>query len=256
MADPKTRAVLLDVLARNRPNLRDNGNLQAGTVLREAAGALGIRRDEDQERFLLTEWQELFRTGYLAWGHNLDNPNPPFCHFTERGERAKEGAQRDPANPDGYLAQLAQVATIGPIGWSYLTEALDCYVGGMCKAAAVLLGGANERLAVDVRDAVLAFHQRHETKAPDALIDWRIKRVLDALKAFFDREKPRLPGELKERYEAYWPAFTQQIRTIRNDAGHPSSIDPISAEAVHAAFLVFPEVAGVSTGLIEWCEAT
>lgn len=253
MADPKIRAVLLDVLARQRPQSPTDGSLQSSTILRETADVLGIRRDEVKEQSLLTEWQELFRTGYLAWGANLSNPDPPFCHFTDRGERAMEGAQRDPANPEGFLVHLARIATISPICRSYLTEALDCYVGGMHKAAAVLLGGANERLAVDVRDAVLAFHQRRETKAPEALIDWRIKRVLDALRTFFDREKMKFTGELKERYEAYWPAFTQQIRTIRNDAGHPSSIDPITAEAVHAAFLVFPEVARVSTGLIAWC---
>jgi hypothetical protein len=255
MADPRIRAALFDVLEQNRPRQGNEGNLQSGLVLGEAARALGIRRDRQAEQDLLTEWQNLFRIGYLAWGHNLDNPNPPFCHFTERGVAVLEHVQRDPANPQGYLAHLARVAEISPIAMSYLTEALDCYVAGLHKAGAVLLGGAVERLAADVRDAVAQRAQRLNEKVPEALNDWRIKRVLDALKAFFDQQKQQFAGELRERYEAYWPAFTQQIRAIRNDVGHPSSIEPITADAVHAAFLVFPEVAGVADALIRWTRA-
>ncbi|MBQ4853600.1 hypothetical protein IMW82_02770 [Rhodanobacter sp. B2A1Ga4] len=255
MADPRIRAALLDVLEQNRPRPGSEGNLQSNQVLSETAKALGIRRDHQAEQALLTEWNELFRTGYLAWGHDLNNPNPPFCHFTERGVAVLEHAQRDPANPQGYLAHLARVAEISPIAMSYLTEALDCYVAGLHKAGAVLLGGAAERLAADVRDAVVHRAQRLNEKAPEALNDWRIKRVLDALKAFFDQQKQLFAGELKERYEAYWPAFTQHIRAIRNDAGHPSSIEPITADAVHAAFLVFPEVANVAGALVRWARA-
>jgi len=75
---------------------------------------------------------------------------------------------------------------------------------------------------------------------------------LDGLRAFFEREKRGLLPQLRERFEAYWPAFTLQIRSIRNEVGHPVSIEPITPESVHAAFLVFPEVASVSSGLMDW----
>ena len=42
----------------------------------------------DQEQALLTQFYELFRTGYLAWGMNLSNPDPPFFHITEQGTNA------------------------------------------------------------------------------------------------------------------------------------------------------------------------
>lgn len=42
MADSKIRAVLLDVLARQRPQSQTDGSLQSSTILRETADVLGI----------------------------------------------------------------------------------------------------------------------------------------------------------------------------------------------------------------------
>ena len=39
------------------------------------------------------------------------------------------------------------------------------------------------------------------------------------------------------------------IRMTRNDAGHPSSVDPITREAIHGALLTFPEQARLSFDL-------
>jgi hypothetical protein len=58
--------------------------------------------------------------------------------------------------------------------------------------------------------------------------------------------------ELRERYEMYWSAFAGQIRTARNDAGHPTSIDPVTADTVHASLLIFPELAGLAGALWNW----
>lgn len=64
-----------------------------------------------------------------------------------------------------------------------------------------------------------------------------------------DRKSQR---ELRERYEVYWSAFAGQIRTVRNDAGHPVSIDPVTADTVHASLLIFPELAGLASALWNW----
>ncbi len=37
--------------------------------------------------------------------------------------------------------------------------------------------------------------------------------------------------------------LAEQIRKVRNDAGHPEGIDPVTPEVVHAALLIFPELA-------------
>jgi hypothetical protein len=57
---------------------------------------------------------------------------------------------------------------------------------------------------------------------------------------------------LLENFEAYWNAFTQQIRATRNEAGHPISIDPVTSDAVHASLLIFPELAKLADGLQLW----
>jgi hypothetical protein len=57
---------------------------------------------------------------------------------------------------------------------------------------------------------------------------------------------------LREEFEAYWPAFTQQIRATRNEAGHPTSVDPVTADAVHASLLIFPELARLAKRLELW----
>jgi hypothetical protein len=58
--------------------------------------------------------------------------------------------------------------------------------------------------------------------------------------------------ELRESFEAYWAAFAQQIRTVRNDAGHPTSVDPVTPDTVHASLLIFPELARLASGLSHW----
>ncbi len=104
------RAVLLEVIREQTPKNWNQQNMQAEGVLRAAAERLGVRQNLLQEQTLLTEWQELFRTGYMAWGLNLANPNPPFCHPTDRGQQAIEWLNRDPSNPSGYLGHLYSIA--------------------------------------------------------------------------------------------------------------------------------------------------
>src|SRR6185369_6558113 len=86
----------------------DNPNLQSDTILQDIAYKLGIINDHDSERALLTMFHDLFRTGYLAWGYNVQNTRPPFFHITQQGRKALEHLSHDPMNPDGYLAYVAK----------------------------------------------------------------------------------------------------------------------------------------------------
>ena len=87
---------------------------------------------------------------------------------------------------------------------------------------------------------------------PKTMSDWRIKTVSDALHSFFTGHKEKFKRELNEPFEAYWSAFALQIRTTRNDAGHPTSVDPVTPEAVHASLLIFPELARLANSLSQW----
>jgi hypothetical protein len=246
------RRVLLEVIAEYSG--RDS-SFQSGTVLNEAKQRLGIYRDIDLEQALLTLWHDLFRTGYLAWGYNLSNPNPPFCHLTNQGRRTLQHLSRDPANPDGYIHHLNQSARLNTVSNSYLQEALVTFNADCFKAAAVMIGASAESLVLELRDILVAKITSLSKSPAKDLEDWRIKKVLDAVKKEIDSQRAHIPTQLWEAYQGFWPAFTQQIRAARNDAGHPTNIDPVTQETVHASLLIFPELAKLANDLGAWITA-
>ncbi len=249
------RELLLSVAREQAPQRPTDASLQQGTLLAEVARRLKAQGNPDIEEAILTQWHDLMRTGIVAWGYNITNPNPPFFHFTDRGRRALERLSRDPANPAGYLKHLSAESTINPVASAYLIEGLECFAGGLDKAAAVMVGAAAESLILELRDTTLESFAQKRVAAPRGLSDWRVKTILDELHAVLDARKAAFPRALKEEFEAYWMAFAQQIRATRNDAGHPTSIDPVTEQSVHAAFLAFPELARMTTNLSNWIKA-
>lgn len=249
---PDIRETILRVVQDQHPRGPTDATLQQGTVLEEVRKRLGITHDTELECAVLTQWHDLFRTGYFAWGHNLTNPNSPFFHPTDRCRRALERLSRDPGNPAGYLKHLLSVSKLNPVARSYLDEGLECFNAGFHKSAAVMLGAAAESLVLELGDAIVRKLKDLGQAVPKGLDDWKLKTVLDSLQGLLDSKKNQFPKELREEFEAYWAAFAQQIRAARNDAGHPTSVDPVTPDGVHASFLVFPELARLSTKLNEW----
>jgi hypothetical protein len=228
---------------------------QSRTIIREAAQKLEIRGCGPlaQEQALLTFFHDLFRTGYLAWGHDLRNSDPPFLHLTEQGRLALAQFSRDPANPDGYL-EYVLARGLNSIAESYLREALAAFNSGLSKAAAVMTGVASEALVLEVRDCLAArMDQSGQAKPPD-LEKWIVRRVLGAIEQALEPRKKDMPRPLKEEFEAYWPALVQQVRSIRNEAGHPISVDPVEPETVHASLLLFPKLAQLARDLTGWIQ--
>jgi hypothetical protein len=125
-------------------------------------------------------------------------------------------------------------------------------VDGRFKASAVMVGCAAESIILTLRDVTVARLQDLNKPVPRPMLDWRIKTIADNLYDFFASHAKSFGRELKEPFEAYWTAFAQQIRAVRNDVGHPSSIDPVTPDTVHASLLVFPELARLANGLDEW----
>ena len=242
------RQVILETVERQS----QGSNLQTRSVLETALETLGLQRNTQNDQAMLTIWHDLFRTGYLAWGSNLDNVNPPFCHVTEQGRRTLSNLTRDPANPAGYLAHLAEATTLNPIAQSYLDEALKTYNTDCIKAAAVMTGAATESMVLQLRDALLQ-RIRELGREPSKELESRfIKTIIDAISKELSCHKKEMPSTLAESFEQYWPAFTGQIRNVRNDAGHPKSIDPVTYETVQASLLIFPELAKLIQNLLTW----
>ncbi len=257
MTDGQTiRRVLLEVieeLSRTQAN-----SLQAASILQRAAEQLGLNRGPRNlasQQALLTLFNDLFRNGHLAWGLDLSNPASPFCHVTEQGRRTLAHLSRDPANPDGYIQHLNASGQLNPISRSYIEEGLSTYNSNCHKATAVMVGAAAEAIIIELRDTLVTKINALGRTPHNDLIDWRIKRVLDRLQVELDAQQKSMPRPLADMFNAYWAAFTQQIRTSRNDAGHPNSIAPVSYETVHASLLIFPELAKLATELRTWIGA-
>ena len=115
-----------------------------------------------------------------------------------------------------------------------------------------MVGVATESLILELRDQLIARLDSLGAAKPKGLCDWRIKTVLDSLEKLLNQQKANMPYELFERFDSYWSALTHQIRTARNDAGHPKSIDPVSSEDVHASLLIFPALALLAKDLCIW----
>jgi hypothetical protein len=228
-----------------------SSNLQPTVVVRESAEGLGIRGNDSAEEALLTVFYDLFRQGHLAWGFNVSNPGPPFIHVTEQGRKTLQDLDRDPANPDGYIQNLAQTS-LDSVAQSYVAEALKAYNSDCSKAAAVMIGAAAERIVIELRDTLVLRIRALGQTPHQNLLDWRIKTIFDQLTNDLDSHKQQMQKALKESYESFWQALFSQIRITRNEAGHPASIDPVTWDSTHSALLIFPQFAKLANDLKSW----
>jgi hypothetical protein len=244
----RIRQVILEIVNRESKS----GNLQTASVLHQTLDALGLQGNLQTEQALLTIWHDLFRTGHLAWGLNLSNPNPPHCHVTEQGRRTLQNLSRDPANPDGYLAHVSQIGVLDEVTESYVREALKTYNSDCFKATAVMIGAAAESLILELRDTMIQRMRSLGQNPPSDLKDWRLKKVLDSLERLLSNQSHNMDRDLAEAVQQFWPAFTGQIRQARNEAGHPTSIEPVTHETVHASLLIFPELLSLAYRLKAW----
>lgn len=226
------------------------GYFQRGNILEETAKKLDIKGDKNLEQALLTVWNDLIRSGHIAWGCDLNNPDPPFVHITEKGREVLKNLSRDPANPDGYINYLVTNFNINDIALSYIKEAIKTYNNNCYKASAVMVGGATEKLILEIKNNLVSKIKDSDKNVPSKLQDWKIKTVTDGLTNFFNNQ--RLPRNLYELYSSHWSSFSGQIRMSRNKAGHPSIINPISEERVYASLLIFPELLNLVNELNEW----
>jgi hypothetical protein len=87
---------------------------------------------------------------------------------------------------------------------------------------------------------------------PKKLQTWQMKTVFDALTQEIHKIVSPMPRRLREAFDSYWPALLHHVRAARNNAGHPSSIDPVTPEAVHASLLLFPELARLGSEVREF----
>jgi hypothetical protein len=253
MPKENIREVLLSVIDKQAPKEPLDSSLATNSVLSEAAERLNIRLlGKEGQQALLAQLHDLFRTGYLAWGNDIANPNPPKFHITTKGRKLLSNLSRDPGNPDGYMAYILQIATLNPIAKDYIKEGIQCYVSDLHRSCAVMIGAASESLILELRDALSKKLIKSKKPVPAKLNDWKIKTISDKLFEILSGEKEKFPASLRQEFESYWPAFIQQVRASRNDSGHPSEMSPLQPETVYASLLIFPEILKLQNSLIGW----
>ena len=233
-----------------------DGGLSREYVIKQAVAALGQRHNTTTERHAMDAWDDLYRTGIVGYGSDLTNLGFGWAHLTEYGAGAVAELNRDPSNPAGYRAVVEPHLKDEPIARSYLGEALDTYNKGTFKASAVMLGCAAEALNLSLRDKLAAKIAAAGNPPAPNLGTWVIARVLRTIEDLLTLRVKDMDQSLRERFESYWPAWTGLFRMTRNEAGHPTSIDPITRDAMHAALLLFPEHARLSFDLSAWVVST
>jgi hypothetical protein len=235
---------MLEVIA----ELHSKGDLREfGEVIKRTGRRLSAEKDLELQQAILCCWHDLVRTGYIAWGRSLQMFDHPSCHVTTRGRETLKRLNRDPMNHEGYMNHLGREAKLGDIARSYIDEALRTYQAGCFKATAVLVGGAAESIVLEIRDELIAQMNQRTRQIPAKLKAWQAKTVFDALTAEVRKIQPGMTGKAQEAFDYYWPALFQNMRAARNDAGHPTAIDPVTPEAVHASLLLFPELARIGS---------
>ncbi|HFS8864216.1 TPA: hypothetical protein ACJIT8_003051 [Legionella pneumophila] len=223
-------------------------NLQSSVVLREVANHFGITHNPAYEQMILSVFQSLMNIGYFAWGYDLANPNPPFFHITDQGLQSLENLSRDPCNPIEYLRYINKQFQLNDIESSYLNEAVSTFNAGHHKSSAIMIGATAECLILRLCTAM----KRNHCKPPKGLSDWKAKTIFNTLKNILDNYVNSMSNDLRDEYNAYWPALNEQIRRTRNDAGHPENISSFKFEDVHASLLMFPNVARLTTHLLDF----
>ena len=88
------REVLIEVCGKNFD--QGSGYFQETVILKETARKLRIEMSGETACNLLTAWHELLAEGLIDPGVNLDNPNLPFLHLTEKGMKYFKKKRPDP----------------------------------------------------------------------------------------------------------------------------------------------------------------
>jgi len=248
----EARKIMLEVISR----LAKGGgpDLQDSAVLSEVVTRLKARGKLHHEQAILTLWYDLFRNGQLSPGYSVGNRYLPQCHVTDAGREMLKHASLDPADPSGYLEHLKQQGPVDPVALSYVEEALHAYNSNCFKAAAVMIGAAAEGVVLEFRGTLVTGIKKQGRKPSHGLEGWLYKKVRDEITQEIDSQKKGMTKEESDAFLTGWNPLTEQLRTTRNDAGHPASIDPVTPENVHASLLMFPGLIRLCTRLTAWVQ--
>lgn len=253
--------------------LREPGWNQATTLVRSVgllkARSQGINPNQNLRHYggdqylergdaaLLNEviWS-LIVQGILVPGLDDANQGWPFLRLTEYGRRCVEEDRILPHDPDGYLREFQKdVPAADPSVSEYLQESLQCYIHGLNKASAVMLGAASEQAVLLLIDSCAESisnadeKRRFESEIDKAQSIFRKYAVFEKRLSTIKASMPRL---LTENLDSLLRGIFDLIRSSRNDAGHPANGNQVDKDAVYSHLRLFIPYNQRIFSLIEW----
>lgn len=255
--------------------LRQGGWNQFGTLVSSVgtikSRAQNIPRDPrgfgDGRQFLNAQEHNLIREiiwsliiqGILLPGLDDSNPNWPFLSLTEYGRKCITEDRILPHDPDGFLQSFnREVPNADATVVEYLTESLQCYIHGLHRSAAVMLGGASEQavlLMIESYGNSIADVNAKQTFQANIQKAQSIFRKYELFEAKFAGIKQRLPRTLTDNVDSLLRGVFDLIRSSRNDAGHPAIGASVSRDAVYSHLRLFPPYCKRVYELIAWFTA-
>ena len=197
--------------------------------------------------------------GILMPGLNDSNPNFPFLRLTEYGKQCVKEERILPHDPDGYLQEFSKtVPNADPTICEYLAESLQCYIHGLYRASAVMLGGASEQAVLLLIDSYAASINDHAAKnrfETEVEKTQSIFRKYQNFEKGFGTIKTQVPRSLTENVDSLLRGIFDLIRGSRNDAGHPASGGQVNRGAIYSQLQMFVPYCERIYGLIAWFSA-
>jgi hypothetical protein len=212
----------------------------------------------DQSILLEVIWS-LIVQGVLVPGLDDANQSWPFVRLTKYGEQCVAENRILPHDPDSYIAELiSSVPDADPTIVEYVTESLQCYIHGLYRAGAVMLGGASEK-------AILILVETYLNSIDDSTARERFAREYQKTQSIFrkyelfDRQfdaiKSRMPRSTVENIDSLLRGVFDLIRSSRNDAGHPASGIPVDQDVLYSHLRLFVPYCERIYCLVHWFQA-
>ena len=196
----------------------------------------------DETALLEVLWSLIIQ-GILVPGLDDANQGWTFLRLTEYGKQCLAEDRVLPHDPDGYLKEFDEsVPMADSTIREYLTEALQCFIRGLYRASAVMLGGASEK-------AVLLMIESFPNSLGDPKLGTQFVREVEQAPTIFrkyaifedrfNKIRSKLPRELTENVDSLLRGVFDLIRSTRNDAGHPASGVIVDRDQVYAHLRLF-----------------
>jgi hypothetical protein len=231
-------------------------NLNIDMIRLQGYGSGAHVLTEGEKSLMLEVVWSLIIQGILVPGLNDSNQGWPFLRLTEYGSRCIQEDRILPHDPGGFLRDFhREVPSADRTVVEYLTESLQCFIHGLNRSAAVMLGGASEQAVLVLFDACadsIADPNSKQVFQSKIEKERSIFRKYEVFDQRFSGLKQLMPRELTDNLDSQMRGVFDLIRSSRNDAGHPAIGGSVGRDAVYSHLRLFTPYCKRIHDLIAW----